>query len=75
MSVIGVNLAYLIGGTVIIENVFALPGLGSLLAASITNRDLSVVQAVVLFFGVFVVVVNLATDLLYALLDPRVSYD
>jgi peptide/nickel transport system permease protein len=75
ISVIGVNLAFLIGGTVIIENVFALPGLGSLLAASITNRDLSVVQGIVLFFGIFVVVVNLATDLLYALLDPRVSYD
>lgn len=74
ISVIGVNLAFLIGGTVIIENVFALPGLGSLLAASITNRDLSVVQGIVLFFGIFVVVVNLATDLLYAFLDPRVSY-
>jgi len=75
LSVIGVNLAYLIGSTVIIENVFALPGLGSLLAASITNRDLAVVQGIVLFFGVFVVIVSLATDLLYALLDPRVSYD
>jgi peptide/nickel transport system permease protein len=74
ISVIGVNLAFLIGGTVIIENVFALPGLGSLLAASITNRDLSVVQGIVLFFGIFVVVVNLAPDLLYAFLDPRVSY-
>jgi peptide/nickel transport system permease protein len=73
ISVIGVNLAYLIGGTVIIENVFALPGLGTLLAASITNRDLSVVQGVVLFFGIFVVVVNLGTDLLYAFLDPRAS--
>jgi peptide/nickel transport system permease protein len=75
VSVIGVNLAYLVGGTVIIENVFALPGLGQLLAASIADRDLAVVQGVVLFFGVFVVVVSLATDLLYAFLDPRVSYD
>lgn len=74
ISVIGVNLAFLIGGTVIIENVFALPGLGSLLAASITNRDLSVVQGIVLFFGIFVVLVNLGTDLLHAFLDPRVSY-
>jgi peptide/nickel transport system permease protein len=74
ISVIGVNLAYLVGGTVIIENVFALPGLGTLLAASITNRDLSVVQGIVLFFGIFVVLVNLATDILYSLLDPRVSY-
>ena len=74
ISVIGVNLAFLIGGTVIIENVFALPGLGALLAASISNRDLSVVQGIVLFFGIFVVVVNLGTDLLYAFLDPRISY-
>jgi peptide/nickel transport system permease protein len=75
ISVIGVNLAYLIGGTVIIENVFSLPGLGSLLAASISNRDISVVQGIVLFFGVFVVVINLFTDVLYSLMDPRVSYD
>lgn len=74
ISVIGVNLAYLIGGTVIVENVFALPGLGSLLTASISDRDLSVVQGIVLFFGIFVVLVNLAIDLLYTLLDPRVSY-
>jgi peptide/nickel transport system permease protein len=75
VSVIGVNLAYLIGGTVIIENVFSLPGLGSLLAASISNRDIAVVQGIVLFFGIFVTVVNLLTDVLYSLLDPRVSYD
>jgi peptide/nickel transport system permease protein len=75
LTVLGVNLAYLIGGTVIIENVFALPGVGLLLTASIFNRDLSVVQGITLFFGLFVVVVSLLTDVAYAALDPRVTYD
>jgi peptide/nickel transport system permease protein len=75
LTVVGVNLAYLVGSTVIIENVFALPGLGLLLTASIFNRDLSVVQGITLFFGLFVVCVSLLTDIAYAALDPRVTYD
>jgi peptide/nickel transport system permease protein len=75
VTVLGVNLSYLIGSTVVIENVFALPGLGQLLALSITNRDLSVVQGITLVFGVLVVTINLLTDVAYAALDPRVSYD
>lgn len=75
VTVIGVNLSYLIGSTVIIENVFALPGLGQLLAASITQRDLAVVQGITLVFGLGVVLTNLLTDVTYAVLDPRVSYD
>jgi peptide/nickel transport system permease protein len=75
VTVLGVNLSYLIGSTVVIENVFALPGLGQLLALSITNRDLSVVQGITLVFGVLVVTINLLTDVAYAALDPRVAYD
>jgi peptide/nickel transport system permease protein len=75
VTVIGVNLAYLVGGTVIIENVFALPGLGQLLASSISTRDLSVVQGIILVFGLCVVAINLLTDLAYSVMDPRVSYD
>lgn len=75
VTVIGVNLSYLIGSTVVIENVFALPGLGQLLASSIFTRDLSVVQGITLVFGFFVVIVNVLTDVTYAALDPRVSYD
>ena len=75
VTVLGVNLSYLIGSTVVIENVFALPGLGQLLALSITNRDLSVVQGITLVFGVLVVAINLLTDVAYAALDPRVAYD
>jgi peptide/nickel transport system permease protein len=75
VTVLGVNLSFLIGSTVVIENVFALPGLGQLLASSITTRDLSVVQGIILVFGILVVVINLLTDVAYAALDPRVAYD
>lgn len=75
LTVFGVNLAYLIGGTVIIENVFAVPGLGQLLTSSISTRDLSVVQGITLVFALFVVCISLLTDVAYAALDPRVAYD
>jgi peptide/nickel transport system permease protein len=60
---------------VIIENVFALPGMGQLLTSSIFTRDLSVVQGITLIFGLCVVMINLLTDITYAALDPRVTYD
>lgn len=75
VSVIGVNLALLIGSTVIVETVFALPGLGQLLVFSVNGRDLTVVQAIVLVFGFIVVLVNILTDLCYTLLDPRVALE
>jgi peptide/nickel transport system permease protein len=75
VTVLGVNLSYLVGSTVIIENVFALPGMGQLLTSSIFTRDLSVVQGITLVFGLCVVVINLVIDVTYAALDPRVSYD
>src|SRR5262249_33991770 len=75
VTVIGVNLSFLIGSTVVIENVFALPGLGQLLASSIFTRDLSVVEGITLVFGFFIVLINLLTDVTDATLDPRVSYD
>lgn len=71
--VFGVNLAFLVGGTVIVENVFSLPGLGSLLVNSVSTRDYPVVQAVALLFAVFVVLVNLLTDVIHAALDPRLA--
>ena len=71
--VFGVNLAFLVGGTVIVENVFSLPGLGSLLVSSVSTRDYPVVQAVALLFAVFVVGVNLLTDVVHAALDPRLA--
>lgn len=71
--VFGVNLAFLVGGTVVIENVFSIPGLGSLLVNSVSTRDFPVVQGLTLFFGVFVLVVNLVTDVVHVSLDPRLS--
>lgn len=75
VSVLGVNIGWLVGGTVIVEQVFGLPGLGSLMLSSIYNKDFPVVQGVTLVFAGLVVLINLATDLLFALLDPRVSFE
>ncbi|HEU5419077.1 MAG TPA: ABC transporter permease [Streptosporangiaceae bacterium] len=75
VTVLGINIGFLIGGTLIVENVFALPGIGSLMIQSIFNRDFPVVQGVTLIFGVLVVLVNLLTDVAYATLDPRVRFD
>lgn len=73
--VFGVNLAFLVGGTVVIENVFSVPGLGSLLVNSVTTRDFPVVQGLVLFFGVFILAVNLLTDIVHVSLDPRLTLE
>jgi peptide/nickel transport system permease protein len=73
VTVLGLNIGFLIGNTVIIEQVFALPGIGSLMINSIFERDFPVVQGVTLVFGIMVVAVNLLTDVAYASLDPRVK--
>jgi peptide/nickel transport system permease protein len=73
VTVVSVNVGWLIGGTVIVEQIFGLPGLGSLLINSITTRDYSIIQLVTLVLAGVVISVNLITDLLYASLDPRVS--
>lgn len=75
VSVLGVNIAFLVGATLVIEQVYALPGIGQLMINSIFERDFPVVQAVTLVFAVMVVLVYLATDIVHALLDPRVRYD
>jgi len=75
LSLLGINIAYLIGSTVVIERVFALQGLGSLLLSSISERDFPVVQAVTLILAVGVVLINLLTDLLAARLDPRIRLE
>ena len=75
ITVLGVNVGYLVGGTLVIEAVYALPGLGQLMINSINERDFPVVQAVTLAFAVMVVLVYLLTDVAHALLDPRVRFD
>ena len=75
VTVLGVNVGFLVGGTLVIEQVFALPGIGQLMINSIFQRDFPVVQAVTLVFAVMVVLVYLLTDIAHALLDPRVRFD
>jgi peptide/nickel transport system permease protein len=75
VTVLGVNIGFLVGGTLVVEQVYALPGLGQLMIDSIFQRDFPVVQAVTLAFAVMVVIVYLATDIVHALLDPRVRYE
>ncbi|HUA31227.1 MAG TPA: ABC transporter permease [Streptosporangiaceae bacterium] len=75
VAVYGVNLAYLISGTVLVENVFSLPGLGTLLVSSVSDRDYPVVQGVTLLFAVLIVAINLLTDIVQAALDPRVGQE
>lgn len=72
VTITGIQFGYLLGGTVIVEQVFALPGLGRLLLTGIIQRDYSVVQGTVLLVAAAFVLVNLLVDLLYRLLDPRV---
>jgi peptide/nickel transport system permease protein len=75
VTVLAINLGYLVGATVIIEEVFAVPGIGQLMINSIFQRDFPVVQGVTLVFGIMVVLVYLLADLAYAALDPRVRFD
>jgi peptide/nickel transport system permease protein len=75
LTVVGLHAGTLIGGTVIIERIFALPGIGQLLLQAISLRDVFVVQAVVLVLAVVTVLANLLVDVLYAVLDPRIRYE
>ena len=74
ITLIGLQLPILVGGSVIMENIFALPGLGRLMVLALEQRDYPVVSGINLFFATAVMGANLVTDLLYALLDPRVRY-
>jgi peptide/nickel transport system permease protein len=74
ITVVGLNLGTLLGGTVIIEQIFALPGMGQLMLQAINTRDATVVQGCVVVFAVVAVLANLVADLLYAVLDPRIRY-
>jgi peptide/nickel transport system permease protein len=75
VTLLGLQIGHLLAGSIIIENVFYLPGLGRLVLGAIGARDLPVVQGVVLFMATVIVIVNFAVDLLYGWLDPRIRYN
>lgn len=74
VTVVGMEFGFLLGGAVIVETVFAWPGVGRLIVQSILDRDYPVVQAAVMLLAIIFVVVNLLVDLLYVWLDPNISY-
>lgn len=74
ITVVGFQMGYLLGGTVVIEEIFALPGMGRLVLQAIFQRDYPVVQGVVLIIALLFVLTNLIVDLLYAWVDPRIRY-
>ena len=75
VTLVAMRMAHMLGGSVIIETVFSLPGIGRLMIEAINGRDYSVIQSLVFVFAAMVLVVNLLTDLLYSFLDPRVTFD
>jgi peptide/nickel transport system permease protein len=72
LTLLGLSVGYLMGGTVIVENVFSLPGAGKMLVEAIAARDYPLVQSTTLVFAVLVLLINLGTDVIYTFLDPRV---
>jgi len=75
VTLLSMRIAYMFGGTVIIESVFDMPGMGELLVSSVSRRDYAVVQGVVIVFVLIVLVVNLITDIIYSIIDPRISLE
>jgi peptide/nickel transport system permease protein len=75
VTIFGLQFGFLVGGALVIETVFAVPGIGQLLFTSITSRDYPVVQAITIVSAVLVIIVNLFVDLSYSFLDPRVTYE
>lgn len=75
VTLLSMRMAYMLGGSVIIETVFSLPGIGALMTEAIFSRDYSLVQILVFLFALLVLIINLFTDILYSFLDPRVEFE
>lgn len=75
ITILGVNFAFLVGGATITESVFSIPGIGQLIVRAIFDRDYPIIQGATLAIGIFVLTVTLLTDVVYAALDPRVSFE
>jgi len=74
VTVVAIEIGYLLGGAIVIERVFAYPGMGLLLMEAINTRDYPLIQGTILVFALVFFVVNLITDVLYTLIDPRIRY-
>lgn len=72
-TTVGIQMGYLFGGTIVIESMFALPGMGRLLLQAVNERDYPVVQGIVLFIAVMIVLLNIIVDVIYTLIDPRIE--
>lgn len=75
VSIVGVQFGYMLGGSIYIESIFAWPGIGRMINEAVQARDFPLVQAIAVFSAGFVVVLNLLTDIAYALIDPRIRYE
>ncbi|MBM4466511.1 MAG: ABC transporter permease [Chloroflexi bacterium] len=75
VTLLGLQLGFLLGGSIVVEQVFALPGLGRLVLFAVVNRDLPLIQGLVLFIAALVVIINFLVDLAYTWLDPRISLE
>jgi peptide/nickel transport system permease protein len=74
ITLVSISLGNLLGGTVVMERVFSIPGVGNFMLESIINRDYTVVQGLVFFFAAVFVAINLFVDISYGWLDPRISH-
>ncbi|GAI42496.1 unnamed protein product [marine sediment metagenome] len=74
ITTIGIQIPTLIGGTVIVEQIFCLPGMGDLIVQSTIVRDYTMISGILLFFAVIMLLINLVVDLTYGFLDPRIHY-
>jgi ABC-type dipeptide/oligopeptide/nickel transport system permease component len=74
VSVIGIQFGYMLGGSIYIETIFAWPGMGRVVAESVSNRDFPLVQSIAFFTSVVIIILNFLTDLAYGWFDPRIRY-
>lgn len=72
VTILGMTVADILGGSIIVENIFSLPGIGRLISVSINSRDLPLIQGLVLYLAVIVVICNFVVDIVYSLIDPRI---
>jgi peptide/nickel transport system permease protein len=75
LTVVGLQVAYLIGGTVVVESIFGIAGLGSYVITAVNRNDLPAIQASVMFVAIMTVLVNLVVDISYAILNPKVRVE